>query len=110
MSQQQYDNTNTGIISKNDRKTTDKHPDINGTLDVEGVEYWISGWKKTRKSDGGTFYSLSVKRKDGQAPASRQQSQPAEQPPPRTNADDVPFAWIGFLLSLAASGAAMWLT
>lgn len=87
MSQQQYDNTNTGIISKNDRKTTDKHPDINGQLNVEGVEYWISGWQKKRKSDGGTFYSLSIKRKDGQ-----QRSQPQqEQPPPRTGSDDVPF-------------------
>lgn len=88
MGQQQYDNTNTGIISRNDRKTTDKHPDINGQLNVEGVEYWISGWQKKRKSDGGTFYSLSVKRKDGQG-QQRQQSQ-QEQPAPR-NVEDVPF-------------------
>lgn len=62
-----YDNTNTGIISKNDRKEKDSHPDINGTLNVEGVEYWINGWQKKRKSDGGTFYSLSVKRKQERA-------------------------------------------
>lgn len=58
-----YDNTNKGIISKNDRKTTDKHPDISGSLNVEGIEYFIDGWQKKRNSDGASFYSLSVKRK-----------------------------------------------
>ena len=58
-----YDNTNKGIISKNDRKTTDKHPDITGSLNVEGVEYFVDGWAKKRNSDGASFYSLYVKRK-----------------------------------------------
>jgi len=58
-----YDNTNKGIISKNDRKTKDTHPDITGTLNVEGVEYFVDGWSKKRNSDGASFYSLSVKRK-----------------------------------------------
>ena len=58
-----YDNTNKGIISKNDRNTTDKHPDISGSLNVEGIEYFIDGWQKKRNSDGASFYSLSVKRK-----------------------------------------------
>lgn len=62
-----YDNTNKGIISKNDRKESDSHPDINGTLNVDGKEYWISGWKKTRNSDGAPFYSLSVKPKQERA-------------------------------------------
>lgn len=62
-----YDNTNKGILSKNDRKEKDSHPDVKGTLNVGGVEYWLSGWKKERKDGSGTFYSLSVKPKDGQA-------------------------------------------
>lgn len=62
---QQYDNTNRGIISKNDRKTTDKHPDIKGSINVDGVEYWLDGWKK--EGSRGPFYSLSVKPKDGGA-------------------------------------------
>lgn len=41
-----YDNTNKGSIWRNDRKQTDKHPDFNGTLNVEGVEYWVSAWKR----------------------------------------------------------------
>lgn len=60
----EYDNKNRGILSKNDRKQTDQHPDIKGQINVEGVEYWLDGWKKERKSDGAPFYSLTVKRKD----------------------------------------------
>jgi hypothetical protein len=56
----EYDNTNTGIISKNDRKELDTHPDIKGQINIEGVEYWLSGWIKERKSDGGKFYSLKA--------------------------------------------------
>lgn len=59
-----YDNTNTGIVSKNDRKEQDTHPDIRGSINVEGVEYWLDGWRKERKDGSGSFYSLRVKRKD----------------------------------------------
>ena len=70
----EYDRTNTGIISKNDRKEKDTHPDIRGDLNVEGVDYWISGWQKKRKDGSGSFYSLSVKRKDDKpAPAKQPQ-------------------------------------
>jgi hypothetical protein len=60
----QYDNNLTGLISKNERKTDDKHPDINGQCEIDGVQYWVDGWQKTRNSDGGKFYSLKFKRKD----------------------------------------------
>ncbi len=59
-----YDNTNTGAIFRNKRKETDKHPDGTGTVNIEGVEYWVSSWNKTSKS-GEPFRSLSFKRKDG---------------------------------------------
>jgi hypothetical protein len=61
-----YDNTNTGIISKNPRKSTDKHPDITGSLNVEGREYFIDGWQRQKKDGSGIFYSLRVKPKDKQ--------------------------------------------
>lgn len=41
-----YDNTNTGAIWGNDKKESDKHPDFKGSVNVEGVEYWVSGWKR----------------------------------------------------------------
>ena len=39
-----YDNS--GILFKNDRKTESKHPDYNGSITVDGVEYWLSAWIK----------------------------------------------------------------
>jgi hypothetical protein len=59
-----YDPTNTGIISKNERKEKETHPDIRGQLNVEGVEYWVDGWRKERKDGTGSFYSLRIKPKD----------------------------------------------
>lgn len=58
-----YSNENRGIIAKNDRKTQDTHPDITGSINVDGKEYFINGWHKKRKSDGAGFYSLAVKPK-----------------------------------------------
>lgn len=65
----QYDETNRGILSRNDRKEQPTHPDMKGTINVEGVEYWLSGWTQTRKDGSGKFLSLSVKRKDEQQAA-----------------------------------------
>ena len=84
----EYDNTNSGAIFVNNKKTADNHPDRNGTLNVEGVEYWISGWLKKSKN-GDPFMSLSVKRKEQAAPAARQA------PASRNGAafdDEIPFA------------------
>ena len=59
-----YDNNLTGIISRNETKADEKHPDIKGQCEINGVQYWIDGWARTRKSDGGKFYSLKFKPKD----------------------------------------------
>ena len=53
-----YDNTNTGILFKNDRKLTDSHPDYNGTININGVDHWLSAWIKQGKK--GKFMSLSI--------------------------------------------------
>lgn len=58
------DRTNTGTIAKNTRKTEDNHPDITGSINVDGKDWWINGWLKTNGSDGSKFYSLSVKPKE----------------------------------------------
>lgn len=58
-----YDNTNTGVIFTNKKKTSDKHPDRTGSLNVDGVEYWLSGWIKKDKN-GQPFMSLSIKAKE----------------------------------------------
>lgn len=67
-----YDNTNSGMLAKNDNKQSDTHPDYKGSINVNGVEFWLSGWikegKPGGKMEGRKFFSLSVSPKD-KAPA-----------------------------------------
>lgn len=62
-----YDNTNTGMLARNERKEKDTHPDFRGSLNVDGQDYWLSGWVKEGKAggkmEGKKFFSLSVERK-----------------------------------------------
>lgn len=41
-----YDETNRGAIWKNDKGDNPDRPDFKGNLNVEGVEYWVSAWKR----------------------------------------------------------------
>lgn len=75
MSNQQFDRTNTGALFKNDRATNERAPQYNGSINIEGVEYWLSGWIK--EGAKGKFFSLSAKQKDA-APAPKQQAKPVQ--------------------------------
>ena len=70
-----YDNSNRGVLFKNDRKEQENHPDYKGSINTNGVEFWLSAWIKEGKS--GKFMSLSVKPKEAQAskPAPKQVKQ-----------------------------------
>jgi hypothetical protein len=95
---EQYDNTNRGVLFLNDRKTTDKHPDRKGSININGKEYWLSGWNK-QTSKGDTI-SLSVESKDaaksGQSdrPAQRQESKAAHVDASNgfVDSDEIPFS------------------
>jgi hypothetical protein len=65
-----YDNTNSGALFKNDDKQGDKSPDYKGTLNVDGVEFWLNAWIKTSKK-GTKFMSLSAKPKAEKVERSR---------------------------------------
>lgn len=54
----QRDNTNTGALFLNDKGDNPKRPDYTGKLNVEGVDYKVSGW--INKSKNGKEY-LSLK-------------------------------------------------
>ena len=41
-----YDNTNKGAIWQNKAKEKDTHPDFKGEANVNGVEYWVSAWRR----------------------------------------------------------------
>jgi len=64
-----FDRTNTGILSRNERKTDDKHADFTGSVNVEGVEYFLDAYVRERKDGSGKFFSLRLKRKDKQPQA-----------------------------------------
>ena len=92
----QYDNTNRGALFKNDRKEKDSHPDYKGSINVDGVDYWLSAWLK--EGQKGKFFSMSIQPKE-QAPAPKdkagQWKAGAPKAPSRPAADDdfdsVPF-------------------
>jgi hypothetical protein len=75
---------NSGTLWKNDRKTTDAHPNAKGDALIDGVWYWVSAWTK-RKQSGEPFQSLSFTRKDDATP--KPQNKPAQ---PEFN-DEIPF-------------------
>ncbi len=60
-----YDNTNRGVLFPNDKKGNENRPDFTGDLNVGGVEYKLSAWKKASKA-GNNFLSISVQLKEGQ--------------------------------------------
>ncbi len=88
----EYDNTNSGALFKNDDKdeTHPNWPDYNGSIDVEGNEYWIKAWLKTAKKTGRKFMSLSVEPKQPQYKAADQPSL-TDGPRPDDFDDDIPF-------------------
>lgn len=60
-----FDNTNRGSIWKNDKKEKDTHPDFTGSLNVGGVEYWVSAWKRKEGAPAkAPALSFSVKPKE----------------------------------------------
>ena len=83
----QYDNKNSGVLFSNrDAKANNERaPDYKGSINVDGVEYWLSAWIKEgrdgTKLAGQKYMSLSVQpkeaRQDYAAPA------PAPAPAPR---------------------------
>jgi uncharacterized protein (DUF736 family) len=58
---EKYDNTNRFTLFTNDKKA-DKHPDYRGEINVNGIEYKLSAWKKT-SSKGVVYLSGSVELK-----------------------------------------------
>ena len=57
---EQYDNKNKGVLFKEQgEKVEDWHDDYKGTIDIEGVEYWIGA--AIRKSKAGVSYRFALR-------------------------------------------------
>lgn len=76
-----YDNNNRGALWKNDSKKTDKHPNLRGTAEINGVQYWVSAWTS---NEGGKkpLVSLSFQAKE---------DKPAAPAAPVEDFEDLPF-------------------
>jgi hypothetical protein len=62
----QFDNTNRGVLfNDRDKKETDKDRDYGGKINIEGREFWLSGWINTSKKEL-KFLSLKAKAMDAQ--------------------------------------------
>lgn len=59
----QYDDTNRGVLFRNDRRENDRQPTHTGHINIEGREYWLSAWVK--EGQKGKYFSLSAKPKEG---------------------------------------------
>ena len=76
---------NTGVLFKNDKKESERHPDYKGSLVVGGQDYWLSAWIKEGK--GGKFMGLALSHKEVQEkPSERSKSTGFDD-----MADDIPF-------------------
>jgi len=84
----EYDNTNSGVLFTNDQGGNPKRPSLRGSLNVEGKEYNISGWKKESKKDGKPFLSLKIESKQGSYSAPKAVP---KQEPLMDNLDDLSF-------------------
>lgn len=87
---------NTGLLARNERKEKDTHPDFSGTINIEGVDYWLSGWTKEgregTKLAGKRYFSLSVKPKNPDAGFSAPAAKPAASKPLlEDDSSDIPF-------------------
>ena len=71
-----------GSLFKNEKKTEEKHPQMQGSCLIDGVEYYISAW--TKEGAKGRWQSLAFKRKD---------AKPDSKPAPASVDDDdsIPF-------------------
>jgi len=77
----EYDNTNRGVLFKNNRKEKDTHPDYTGKINVDGKDKQLSAWLKEGKN--GKFMSLSVSDPYKSEESSKSQS--------KIDDDDLPF-------------------
>lgn len=72
-----------GSLFKNEKKTEEKHPQMQGSCLIDGVEYYISAW--TKDGAKGRWQSLAFKRKDA-----KPDSKPAPSNIEQMD-DDIPF-------------------
>lgn len=80
---QQYDNTNKGVLFKNEDKKSSKHPDYTGNINIDGEERDIAAWVRKAKNSGKIFISIKVEQPQENDLAAEVEADALE--------DDIPF-------------------
>ena len=78
----EFDNTNRGVLFRDEKRTNEKAPEYTGTINVDGVEKRLAAWIKESKT-GKKFFSLSV--------SDPQPKQDVQSAPKVEDDDSIPF-------------------
>ena len=46
----EYDNTNRGVLFVNNKRKSENSPHESGSIDIDGIECWISSWSDNQES------------------------------------------------------------
>ena len=57
---EQFDNTNKGVLFIKHDRLSDRSPTMTGKININGEEFYLSGWTNYKKSDGEKYLSLAV--------------------------------------------------
>ncbi len=55
---------NKGVLFKNKKKETEKHPDYTGSATINNQEFWLSAWVNKAKDSGESYMSISYNPKE----------------------------------------------
>ena len=86
----EYDNTNRGVLFKNNDKSKETDPDYKGSyMNAAGADHWLNAWLAKDKN-GNTYMRLSTKLKDDAHKQGMQQAKQSLAPNQELD-DDLPF-------------------
>lgn len=80
------DKDNSGAIWKNERREKDTHPHFTGSALIDGVDYWVSAWKRdtdAKPNSPALKFSFRPKEERKQPPKDHVAEEPLD--------DDIPF-------------------
>jgi len=86
-----YDDTNRGQLWRNQHKEKPTQRDFQGSINIDGKEYWLSGWQR---DEGANPKAPIMKLKAELKEESQEKSPPAtpdSATPPADWDDDIPF-------------------
>ena len=87
-----YDNTDRGAMWLNIDRMSEKHPDFNGSLDVNGRKYWVSGWRKKQGANpAAPAITFTIKEKEDAGEVTQRSAHELISPSTHEFDDDLPF-------------------